>query len=336
MNDRLKNQVCNLPSGTVIKGKWHHHVYRIVKKLGSGATGVVYLAESVKVLVALKISFNNMSVTSEVNVLRHFAKVHGKVLGPSLLDVDDWESHLSASPLSFYVMEYLKGEPFLAFVKRKGAEWTGILTLQLLNDLHQLHESAWVFGDLKPENLIVTESPIKVRWLDVGGTTLQGRSIKEFTDFYDRGYWGLGTRKAEPSYDLFALAMIMINTAYPKRFSRQENSLSQLKQMIESNQMLKPYRHCLYKALTGKYDHALQMRADLLRQMSGEPSREPAVSKKTVAPKKAATINQKNNPKKVQSRIAKRKRKRYHVLETILLFLSLMVAYAMYVLIQTW
>ena len=37
-----------------------------------------------------------------------------------------------------------------------------------------------------------------------------GSSIKEFTEFYDRGYWGLGSRKAEPSYDLFAVAMIMI------------------------------------------------------------------------------------------------------------------------------
>ncbi|MFC3882082.1 protein kinase family protein [Bacillus songklensis] len=329
MNDLLKNQVCNLSTGTVVKGKWHHHAYRIVRKLGSGATGVVYLAESAKVLVALKISFNNMSVTSEVNVLRHFAKAHGKVLGPSLLDVDDWESPLSTSPLSFYVMEYLKGEPFLTFVKKRGAEWTGILTLQLLNDLHHLHESGWVFGDLKPENLIVTESPIKIRWLDVGGTTLQGRSIKEFTDFYDRGYWGLGTRKAEPSYDLFAVAMIMINTAYPKRFAKQENGLFQLKQIIESNQILKSYHHCLFKALTGKYNHALQMRADLLRQISGQPSKEPVGSKK-------ATHTQKTNPKKIQSRIAKRRKKRYHVLETILLFLSLMVAYAMYVLIQTW
>ena len=84
------------------------------------------------------------------------------------------------------------------------------------NDLDKLHENGWVFGDLKPENLIVTGPPPKIRCIDVGGTTIQGRAIKEFTEFYDRGYWGLGSRKAEPTYDLFAVAMIMINTAYPK------------------------------------------------------------------------------------------------------------------------
>ncbi|HWO94964.1 MAG TPA: protein kinase family protein [Bacillus sp. (in: firmicutes)] len=327
MNDRLKNQVCNLSPGTLIKGKWHQCVYRLVQKLGAGATGVVYLAESSTGLVALKISFNNMSVTSEVNVLRHFSKVHGKVLGPSLLDVDDWESRLNSGPLSFYVMEYLKGEPFLEFIKKRGSEWTGILIVQLLNDLYHLHEAGWVFGDLKPENIIVTTAPVKVRWLDVGGTTLIGRSIKEFTDFYDRGHWGLGTRKAEPSYDLFAVAMIMINAAYPKRFTRQENSLLQLKQVIEKSPVLRPYRQCLIKAITGKYEHALQMRTELLKKLSGESVQETDVQVKTKAPK-----SQKN----IQSRTIKRRRKKYHLLETVLLFLSLMVAYAMYVLIQTW
>ena len=33
--------------------------------------------------------------------------------------------------------------------------------LQFLNDLDNLHENGWVFGDLKPENLIVTGPPPK-------------------------------------------------------------------------------------------------------------------------------------------------------------------------------
>ena len=67
--------------------------------------------------------------------------------------------------------------------------------MQLLNDLDKLHQNGWVFGDLKPENLIVTGPPPKIRCIDVGGTTIKGRAIKEFTEFYDRGYWGLGQEK---------------------------------------------------------------------------------------------------------------------------------------------
>ena len=47
-----------------------------------------------------------MSITSEVNVLKSFAKVQGSALGPSLLDVDDWERKSGID--SFYVWNILK------------------------------------------------------------------------------------------------------------------------------------------------------------------------------------------------------------------------------------
>ena len=99
-----------------------------------------------------------------------------------------------------------------------------------------------MFGDLKPENLIVTGPPPSIRCIDVGGTTLQGRAIKEFTEFYDSGYWGLGTRKAEPGYDLFAVAMIMINTAYPKRFNKKDRGISVTKSIKTKGTLAKDER----------------------------------------------------------------------------------------------
>ena len=45
---------------------------------------------------------------------------------------------------------------YLSFIQQKGKSWTTVLFLQLLNDLETLHQNGWVFGDLKPENLIVT------------------------------------------------------------------------------------------------------------------------------------------------------------------------------------
>ena len=203
MNHTLKSQ-CKVSPGTVITGKWHSKKYTIIKELGFGANGVVYLAKHKNTQVALKMSDNGMSITSEVNVLKSFAKVQGSTLGPSLLDVDDWQSNRGR--ISFYVMEYIQGPDFLSFITTKRKIMDQCFILQLLNDLDKLHENGWVFGDLKPENLIVTGPPPRIRCIDVGGTTIQGRAIKEFTEFYDRGYWGLGSRKAERTYDLFAVA----------------------------------------------------------------------------------------------------------------------------------
>jgi serine/threonine protein kinase len=199
-----------------------------------------------------------------------------------LLDVDDWQSNNGR--ISFYVMEYIQGPDFLSFLQQKGKSWTSVLFLQLLNDLDKLHENGWVFGDLKPENLIVTGPPPKIRCIDVGGTTIQGRAIKEFTEFYDRGYWGLGSRKAEPSYDLFAVAMIMINTAYPKRLTKTSGGISQLRDAIRQKPELLAWEKVILKALQGHYSSAKQMRADLLDLMVDKKMPDPLL--KPIGPTK--------------------------------------------------
>ncbi|WP_042453887.1 protein kinase domain-containing protein [Neobacillus dielmonensis] len=267
MNHSLKSRYKVQP-GTAVVGKWHNNQYTILKELGYGANGVVYLVKYGSRHAALKMSDNSMSITSEVNVLKSFAKVQGTSLGPSLLDVDDWQT--GGTKVSFYVMEYIQGPDLLSFLLQKGKSWMPVVFLQLLNDLAQLHDNGWVFGDLKPENLIVTGPPPAVRCIDVGGTTIQGRAIKEFTEFYDRGYWGLGSRKAEPTYDLFACAMIMINTAYPNRFTKQTGGMAQLKAAIKQKQELLPYEKLILRALEGYYPSAKQMRDDLLEIVTNQ------------------------------------------------------------------
>ena len=262
MNNSLKN-LCKVIPGTIIQGKWHNNQYTIIKELGSGANGIVYLARDTNRQMALKLSDNPSSITSEVNVLKSFAKVQGCALGPSLVDVDDWERN--GSKVSFYVMEFIKGPDLLTFIQHKGTEWMGVLLLQLLADLEILHQNGWIFGDLKPENLIVTGPPTRVRCIDVGGTTLRGRAIKEFTEFFDRGYWGLGSRKADERYDLFAVAMVMINTAYPQRFARTTGGIAQLLAMVQSKPELQMYEDIIKKALTGGYSTAGEMRSKVLQ-----------------------------------------------------------------------
>ncbi|WP_404430174.1 protein kinase family protein [Sutcliffiella horikoshii] len=305
MNNTMKNLVGNLPQGTTIIGKWHKERYTIVRTLGYGATGYVYLTRSSKGLAALKISENSMSITSEVNVLRHFSKVQGFSLGPSLLDVDDWERPNSGGKqsFSFYVMEFLEGEPLLSFVQKRGMEWAGILTLQLLTDLETLHQEGWVFGDLKPDNLIVTATPPKVRLVDVGGTTQHGRAIKEFTEFFDRGYWGLGSRKAEATYDLFAVAMIMIHICYPKQFQKNgEGGRKQLEEQIDKNSWLKRYKVVLMRALAGEYSSAHEMKSGMLSVIS---QRNPTPSSKGTA-QRPVSNKAKQGPVSSTSRAARK------------------------------
>ncbi|TDB47828.1 MULTISPECIES: protein kinase family protein [Bacillaceae] len=318
MNTTMKNLVCNLTAGTTLTGKWHHNHYTIVKQLGIGATGVVYLVHSPNgEMTALKLSFDNNSVTAEVNVLRNFSKVHGKSVGPFLFDVDDWVYRNQA--LSFYVMEYVKGTSLKAFIAKRGKEWVNVLAIQLLGDLHELHKEGWVFGDLKPENLVVSDQPVKVRLIDVGGTTMQGRAIKEFTDYYDRAYWGFGSRKAEPTYDLFAMAMIIIELLIGERLNKTDKPNEQLKKLLKTHNALLAHRSTLYKAVHGNYRTAYEMKQDLIEGTKGGESVTSVGNQKV----------RQHSPKRV-----KVKKKRTHFLETVLLGASVMFMYLLYLFIQ--
>lgn len=328
------NQVCNLAPGSIITGKWNQERYTIIKALGQGATGNVYLADSRRGNVALKLSENSMAITSEVNVLKHFSKVQGTLLGPSLLDVDDWKYN-SKKLVSFYVMEYVHGKSFLEFTEQRGIEWAGVLTLQLLTNLENLHQEGWIFGDLKPENLIVSGPPPRIRCIDVGGTTQQGRSIKEFTEFFDRGYWGMGNRKAEPAYDLFSVAMIMINAAYPKRFkkSNDRDGKSQLIEKIRQHPFLLKHEDVLQKALIGNYNSAGEMKSDFIHLLSMKSSKGRTTSYKTKVSKQSAPKSHKPKTQTQQTRqqVKKKKKKGNFFIETVVILIGVCVIYSLYV-----
>jgi serine/threonine-protein kinase len=323
----LKNPF-NFPKGTVIKGKWNQKMYVLLKELGYGANGTVYLVQNENGYAALKMSKNNMSITSEVNVLKAFRKVQGSSLGPSLLDVDDW--FIQGSAIPFYVMEYIQGPNLLHFIKQKGPSWIGVMLSQLLRDLALLHEQGWVFGDLKPENLIVAGPPYRIRCIDVGGATIQGRAIKEFTEFFDRGYWGMGTRKAEPSYDLFSVAMIAVNLAYLKKFEKRVNGRAEIVQMIKKKQELTLMKPVLLKAINGGYFSAGAMRKELLMALSSAD-----VPKKPERNGYPTGTGRKDLKKPLPSRKAiHKKKKNRRLLETLWIIVCLSFLYFVYLFIQ--
>ncbi|MHC2452992.1 serine/threonine protein kinase, bacterial [Bacillus altitudinis] len=332
----MMNSASNIPLGTMIKGKWHHQHYRIVKELGKGANGVVYLAESPKGQVALKVSDDSMLIASEVNVLKSFSKAPVKTMGPSFYDMDDALYPGMSEKRSFYVMEYVRGPLLLEFVKQKGDEWIVVLMIQLLSNLAHLHKEGWIFGDLKPDNLIVSGPPATIRCIDVGGTTKAGRAIKEYTEFFDRGYWGFGTRKAEPSYDLFALSMVMVNCAYKKEFKKGAEPEKQLYRAIEGHPLLKRYERVLKAALQGKYQSAADMKSAMLKEgqlLDSRKSRQKKPSQQN-RQKSAVPQHQQAAPSRSRAAAAKRtsvRKKSGGLFETILILCSVLALYCAYV-----
>ncbi|WP_455663022.1 protein kinase domain-containing protein [Pradoshia sp.] len=308
---------CSFQIGTFITGKWHHNRYELQKELGFGANGIVYQAHSVQGTVAVKFSDNNATIASEVNVLKSFEKAQGDSLGPSLIDVDDYVVNGKVYP--FYVMEFIQGDSLLTFLRKRGNDWLNILSLQLLTQLEQLHQLGWVFGDLKPENLIVQWPEQRIRFIDVGGTTQKGRAIKEYTEYFDRGYWGLGGRRAEPTYDLFSLAMVIMTAAYGKRVPKGDGGLKDLRERIKGKKELIIIEPVLLNAFAGKYASAGEMKRELAD----------AIHKKASSYNRPAAVQ----TSRMQMRNGNGKQKKgRRMAETLFLILLVTLLYAIYML----
>lgn len=258
--------------GTVIQGKWHQKNYTVIREIGKGTIGNVYLCKVKGKHVALKLSHMPMSISREVAVLRRLNKVRDQHLGPFLFDVDDWEKP-NGDLYVFYVMEYLQGMPLATYIKRKGADPVGDILIKLLKQLELLHLQGFVFGDLKQEHIRIVSPHEKIRFLDVGGMTKMGQSVKEYSNFYDRAYWQLGTRKAEPSYDLFAVVMIFVSVYYPKQFKRTKHAKAHIIKHIEKHPVLRKYQRPFQRALTNDYPTASRMRQDVEKVVQHQQQR---------------------------------------------------------------
>jgi serine/threonine-protein kinase len=194
--------------GQTVAGVWHKRRYTVEGLLGRGANGEVYrvVDESGRRL-ALKASLQSAGLALEHKILKRLQEVaRGGDLGPCVFDLDDVE--VGGRKVFFLVMEMVRGTSLHAFLQRRGAHWVPVLLLQLCTILERLHGTGHAFGDLKAENCLIDEASGVVRLVDFGGVTPFGRGVKEYTEWYDRAWWGRGSRMAEEGYDVFALIML--------------------------------------------------------------------------------------------------------------------------------
>jgi serine/threonine protein kinase len=249
-----------LPQGTEIRGKWNGKRYRLERLLGLGANGQVYLASSgYRTSYAVKIGLEATEIQGEANILASLDRSQ-KDRPPFLLDVDDAE--LEGNKVPFYVMRYISGVPVKAYLQRQGSHWLGVIGYRLLVRLAQLHEAGWVFGDIKSDNVLVSEYG-RVELVDYGGVSAIGRSVRQFTEVYDRGYWSAGSRIADPAYDCFAVALLWLHALDGKRLMQLTRTLlpqnrhpRELMKLVRSNPELKPLEQWMEKALTGQFQNS--------------------------------------------------------------------------------
>lgn len=240
--------------GSRVEGKWNGGGYRIERGLGEGANGKVYLVSRGEALYAMKVGTDVMDLQAEVNVLKVLSKMEGS-FRRFLLDVDDF--HAEGKDYPFYIMKYVRGRQLQEYVGAMGRDWFPVIGLRLLEKLAELHGKGYVFGDLKRENVLVSQYG-RVELVDFGGVTPMGKAVKQFTELYDRGYWNAGMRSADGPYDLFSFAILCIHVcggpkkSFSKTILPQMRNLDELLAEVRSDPMLKEYAPFLTRALRGE------------------------------------------------------------------------------------
>jgi serine/threonine-protein kinase len=163
--------------GMTVVGKTIAH-YKIIKKLGTGGMGEVYLAEDLKLKrkVALKFLPPFLS-TSEEDKQRFIqeAQTASALDHPNIYTIFDIGE--TAQKQLFIAMAYYEGETLKAKIAKRPLPLKEVVDIatQIAAGLSKAHEAGIIHRDIKPANIIVTKEG-EVKIVDFGLAKLSGQT----------------------------------------------------------------------------------------------------------------------------------------------------------------
>lgn len=138
--------------------------YEIISTIGQGAMGLVYKAYDtiLERIVAIKtIKKDLLEQSGEEEILARFkreAVSSGKLSHPNIIPVYEYQE---ADGAAYIVMEFVEGEELSSIIERGSRlayETIIDIVKQILSALDYAHQNGIVHRDVKPANLILTES----------------------------------------------------------------------------------------------------------------------------------------------------------------------------------
>lgn len=225
-------------------GDWLDERYRILRLLGEGGQGSVYLAvqERIYKFYAVKVMAREGESFSRESVELWKRLSHPGL--PEIVDIVELEAEICL------VMEYVEGKT-LEMLIREGVKWNvqqviswGVEICGILEYLHD-QEPPIVFGDIKLSNLILRGNHIVM--VDLGSAVLRSSKGKQSgTSAYLPG--GEALCEANLQRDIFALGKCMEELLESRRIS------SELRKILKK---------CTSLEVSQQYDNIKQCRQEL-------------------------------------------------------------------------
>jgi tetratricopeptide (TPR) repeat protein len=140
----------------------HVGPWRIVKEIGRGGMGVVYLAErddgEYRQSAALKLVRGERGTPVFNDLFRHERQILAQVEHPNIARLLDGGTTPAGQP--YYAMEFVEGEPLMRYVCKRAIPIAARLRLflKVCDAVSHAHRRLIIHRDLKPGNVLVTEA----------------------------------------------------------------------------------------------------------------------------------------------------------------------------------
>jgi serine/threonine protein kinase len=283
--------------------------FRLIRKLGDGGMGSVYLGEHTLIGSKVAVKFLHEHFASNETLVQRFlaeARAANLIGHENIINIFDM--NVLPPRRHYLVMEYLEGQPLSARMRQPmpPSEAVGILT-QVCDALQAAHSHGVIHRDLKPENIFLIRrerTPNFVKVLDFGIAKLLDRSLAP-------AQTSLGTLMGTPEYmapeqwtgspvdgrtDLYALGLIAYRLLTGRRAFSGEG-LGELLQAHLGHVPLSPHgvdptvpaalsdavMRAMAKRPEDRFKDAAELRAALERSLSQSPAAQ-AVSPTLVRP----------------------------------------------------
>lgn len=214
----------DLPSGTIVGG------WSILRRLGSGGMGTVYLAERAGdgyvQQGALKQIKRGMDSAAVLARFRRERQILSRLVHPHIAHLLD--GGLSADGRPYFVMEYIDGEPLSQWLVRAQPDLDARVAtfLTICDAIAHAHHTLIVHRDIKPDNVLIDANG-QPRMLDFGIAKLLENDAEDertgtASQFVSRAYAAPEQLKGEvatTATDIFQLGELLFELLTGTRFA---------------------------------------------------------------------------------------------------------------------
>jgi len=162
-----------------ISGRTVSH-YQILKRLGAGGMGVVYLAQDTRLERVLAIKILPPEVAADQERMKRFvreAKAASAIDHPNIIHVYDIGQE---DDIHFIAMQFVEGETLGSKIKRKALTLDELmpLSIQIVDAISEAHRRGIIHRDLKPANIMISSNGL-VKLLDFGLARIESTEPKD-------------------------------------------------------------------------------------------------------------------------------------------------------------